>query len=138
MNFLLIVNVVVIGLICTSGLAGNTLSFVVLQWKMKQSSATLLLRALAIVDSCFLLPVVMYYCIPLPVVGDYVVYRVLWPLVEISRLGTVWVTVLVALNRYIAVCRPLQASRLCTERRVTLQLVVVAICVVLFNIPLML
>jgi len=38
----------------------------------------------------------------------------LLPLAFIAQTATIWVTVLVAFNRYIAVCKPFKAARLCT------------------------
>lgn len=38
----------------------------------------------------------------------------LLPLAFIAQTATIWVTVLVAFNRYIAVCQPFKAARLCT------------------------
>jgi hypothetical protein len=36
------------------------------------------------------------------------------PFAYIAQTATIWVTVLVAFNRYIAVCQPFKAARLCT------------------------
>ena len=44
----------------------------------------------------------------------YTLRAYLLPLAFIAQTGTIWVTVLVAFNRYIAVCRPFSAARLCT------------------------
>jgi len=44
----------------------------------------------------------------------FVVKVYLLPLAYIAQTGTIWVTVLVAFNRYIAVCQPFKAARLCT------------------------
>jgi hypothetical protein len=38
----------------------------------------------------------------------------LLPYAYIAQTATIWVTVLVAFNRYIAVCQPFKAARLCT------------------------
>jgi hypothetical protein len=38
----------------------------------------------------------------------------LLPFAFIVQTATIWVTVLVAFNRYIAVCQPFKAARLCT------------------------
>ena len=48
---------------------------------------------------------------------------------------TIWVTVLVGVNRYIAVCKPYSASRLCTVNQARKQLALVIILCILYNIP---
>ena len=51
------------------------------------------------------------------------------------HMGAIWMVVLVTVNRFIAVCKPLHAARLCSIRNVRLQIVGVFVFVVLFNIP---
>ena len=58
-----------------------------------------------------------------------------WPLVHISQMWTVWITVLVAFNRYVAICRPFQAIRVCTMRQARLQVLASAVVIVVYNIP---
>ena len=58
-----------------------------------------------------------------------------WPLVHISQMWTVWITVLVAFNRYVAICRPFQAIRICTMRQSRLQVLVSAVSIIVYNIP---
>jgi hypothetical protein len=58
-----------------------------------------------------------------------------WPLVHITQMATVWVTVLIAMNRYIAICRPFQAPLWCSMSKARLQLIVMSIVIILYNIP---
>lgn len=58
-----------------------------------------------------------------------------WPLVHVTQLSAVWITVLVAFNRYIAICRPFQAHLLCTMRQVRLQAATLGIAILVYNIP---
>jgi len=58
-----------------------------------------------------------------------------WPLVHITQMWAVWITVLVAFNRYVAICRPFQAPRLCTMRQTRWQAFWLATAVVVYNIP---
>jgi len=58
-----------------------------------------------------------------------------FPLVHVTQMWTVWITVLVALSRYVAICRPYQAPRLCTMRRVRQQVAAVALAVLFYNVP---
>jgi len=58
-----------------------------------------------------------------------------WPLVHISQMWTVWITVLVAFNRYVAICRPFQAIRLCSMRQARTQVISSALGIIVYNIP---
>ena len=59
----------------------------------------------------------------------------MWPLSYMAETATIWVTVLIAVNRYIIVCLPLRASQWCTLSKVKIQLAVVLVLVILYNIP---
>ena len=58
-----------------------------------------------------------------------------WPLVHITQMWAVWITVLVAFNRYVAICMPFQAHRLCTMRQVRCQMACLGLSIVFYNIP---
>ena len=45
----------------------------------------------------------------------------LWPLVHITQLCTVWITVLIAFNRFVAICYPYDTDRICSLKLVKLQ-----------------
>jgi len=74
------------------------------------------------------------YDVVSPYVTSYVTVSV-FPLVHVTQMWTVWITVLVALSRYVAICRPFQAPRLCTMRRVQQQVAGVAVAILLYNVP---
>jgi hypothetical protein len=57
------------------------------------------------------------------------------PLGAMAQTAMVWFTVILALNRFIAVCKPFQALKLCTLKRAKIQVAVVVIFSVSFNIP---
>jgi len=69
-----------------------------------------------------------------PYITAYVTVCV-WPLVHITQLWAVWITVLVAFNRYVAICLPFHAHRLCTMRQVRLQAASLGLSIILYNIP---
>ena len=142
-NFLFIIYVIIFGPICLFGLIGNVLSVIVMQWEKKNHVATFLLQSLAMADNLFLLTtgfVQIYSAVTLFFdyddvwVGPYLKTYV-WPLVHITQLGTIWMTVLIAANRYIAVCRPFQAPTLCTINKVRIQVLSVAIFCFVYCIP---
>ena len=143
MDFLFIIYVVIFGPICAFGIVGNVLSVVVMQWEKKNHVATFLLQSLAMADNLFLLTtgfVQIYSALTLyfgyddvwitPYLQTYV-----WPLVHMTQLGTIYMTVLIAANRYIAICRPFQASTLCTLTKVRLQVAIMSAFCFLYCIP---
>ncbi len=142
-EFLFVVYVVVFGTMCIFGLIGNTLSFLVLQWEKHSHVATFLLQVMALADNLFLVctgfvqiyaATTIYYDVDEPALSAYIPL-VAWPLVHITQLGTVWITVLIAFNRYIAICRPFQAPKLCTMGRVRIQVAIMVLFCILYNIP---
>lgn len=50
-------------------------------------------------------------------------------------MSTVWLTVLVSAERYIAICRPLDVASVCTVSRVRRAVIAIWIASVLFNVP---
>ena len=135
--------VVVFGTMCVFGLFGNTISFLVLQWEKQNHVATFLLQVMALADNLFLLTTgfsQIFTAVSLFIGYDndpimpYIMVCI-WPLVHVTQLGTVWITVLIAFNRFIAICRPFQATKLCTMRRVRLQVFLMTLFCVLYNIP---
>ena len=65
----------------------------------------------------------------------YLLQVYVWPLVHVSQMWTVWITVLVAFNRYVAICRPFQAIRVCTMRQARLQVLAGAVVIIVYNVP---
>ena len=62
-------------------------------------------------------------------------YKFVHPLVHVTQLCTVWITVLVAFNRFIVVCLPFRAQMLCTIARVRIQTAILFTFIVIYNIP---
>ncbi len=133
------------GIVCIFGLIGNSLAFIVLHKFSKNNVATFLLKTLSITDNLFLLTALVIQMYPAMVLSFGLeehlipIYPYLqtyaWPLAHMSQMGTVWMTVLVATNRYIAVCHPLQAPRLCTKHKVKVQITIMTISIIIYNIP---
>ena len=130
------------GIIVVVGIIGNSLSFVVF-WKGNfKSSTSFLFLSLSLIDSTVLMTAFTCCIVRLHVFIDFLpqdlrVYLVVcvWPLRSMAESATIWVTVLIAVNRYIIVCLPLRASQWCTLSKVKIQLAVVLVVVVLYNIP---
>ncbi|KAI0222196.1 hypothetical protein LSAT2_026554, partial [Lamellibrachia satsuma] len=129
-------------IVCAIGLIGNTLSFLVLHKSTGGNVGTYLLEALTLTDNLLLAIVVCndaYYIISVYsnlsaqcciAFQTYVV-----PLRHITNMCTVWMIAIVAGNRYIAVCRPMDAPRLCTKYNVQLEILIMAGTVCVYNIP---
>ena len=142
-SFVFIIYVPIFGIICLFGLLGNSLSFIVLQWEKKNRVATFLLQSLALADNLFLLTtgfaqiflaVCLYYGLDAYRSALPYIRVLLWPLVHITQFGTIWMTVLIAANRYIAICRPFQTHKLCTMTKVRIQVISLIIFSVLYNL----
>ena len=132
----------VCSVVCVLGLVGNTLSFVVYQADGSSPMASLLLQALALADNTFLLLWFVHYSVREYVIAaglDMWYMTVLraytFPILYMAQMQTIWLTVVIAMNRYFAVCMPYQASTLCTMANIYKQLVGVTIFSVLYNIP---
>ena len=140
-----IIGTVITGTIIVDGIVGNSLAFVVF-WKDNiKTSASFLFQSLALVDSALLL-----LAIPLGPVRYFMVYKnwlkeylevtpylevYIYPVAIVSQRASVWVVVLLAINRYIAVCFPFKALRWCTISKVKKQLAFVLLCAILYDIP---
>ena len=135
---LAIASISIIGIIVVFGLIGNSLTFVVF-WKGNvKSSTSFLFLSLALIDSAVLLTAFTYLVEELDwLPRDLGVYLKVcaYPLGSMAETATIWVTVLITVNRYIIVCLPLRATQWCTLSKVKIQLAVVLVLVVLYNIP---
>lgn len=133
------------GMVCLFGLIGNILSFAVLHKYSRNNNATYLLKALAISDSLFLITAIgiqMYPAMAMyfdlydqlkPIYPKMQTYG--WPIAHMVQMGTTYMMVLIAVNRYIAVCKPLHACTLCSKKQVQLQISIICLCIVIYNIP---
>ena len=141
-----IIYTVIVGSLVVVGIIGNSFAFVVF-WKDNiKTSASFLFQGLSLIDSCLLVTVIPLYSMDSFVtytdwlqdhwtaIRPYVLVYLL-PLAFTAQTATIWVTVLVAVNRYIAVCLPYKASRLCTVLKAKKQLAFVLLFAVLYNIP---
>jgi len=62
-------------------------------------------------------------------------YGWLFPCAYLLRMVNAWLTVLLTVDRYIAVCRPLHAQRLCTIQRTYTSILAVTVVSVVFCLP---
>lgn len=136
---------VVVGSLCLLGLAGNIVSFTVLFQDSNKSATALLLRAMAVADSLVLITAVPLYSLSAiypyaKVFESYYILHMgilayLWPLYLIPYTGTILLTVLVSLNRYIAVCKPFKSVNFCSTTAAKKQILYIALFSIAYNIP---
>ena len=140
-----IVGVWITGVFCIMGLVGNIISFLVLSKAHGHSPMFFVLRAVAISDAVFLFGVFVLQS----VVNIYhwtgvckwcFLYRgymqfSFWPILMITQMTTVWLTVLVSLERYVAICFPLNSATICTMSKVRKAVFLIYTTSILYNIP---
>ena len=130
---------VIVGMLVVVGIIGNNFTFAVF-WKGNfKSSTSFLFMCLSLTDSAVLLTAFMFFSIDHFVeysgymqglLNGYVIIFFAFPVFCIAHTATVWVTVLIAVNRYIIVCRPLKAS----HSKVKKQFAAVLVSAVLYNV----
>ena len=136
----------VIGTLSVLGILGNILSIVVLQKDNNNKVAAFLLQSLAVADSLVLLTSfvvlsIIYGLLPyvqqselFAVIIPYVV-KYVHPLGYMGQCATIWITVLLAVNRFIAIVKPFLTAKLCTLNKARIQVLLVTILAVVFNMP---
>ena len=124
------------------GLLGNIVSFHILH--STKSSASLILRALAVADSLYLLiRSVQVYGSILRVLhdrhGDNSVTKAILvcigPLARMVETASTWLIVLVTVGRYLAVKKPVRASVIFTEKRVKLAISLICVFSICLYMP---
>jgi len=138
---------VVIPLICLIGIVGNSINLLVLTSMVRnkpmdrmERSATVGLLALAVSD--------LFFCsavIPLAFVDDVVisdrltlalVYRVYHPaIISTFITSSTWLTVIMAVSRYLAICHPLKARIIIGMRFALGSIAVAFLFSILLNVP---
>lgn len=139
---------VVVGATCAFGLAGNSLAIATLSkdHSLQKSETTLLLGVLAVADIVFLVPVIVVimvpsYCAYYRSVCSFTVLRAIpyieqygWAAASTSHMTTVYITVLVALHRYVYVCRPEVRGRVSGQERAKVHVAVIVIFAIVYNL----
>lgn len=133
------------GTLCSLGLLGNAVSFLVLLRDRGRSATSFLLQALAFADSLVLLTSVPLYVLPsvFPYSGHLANYYqfyitslpLLWPFYLIPYTCTIFITVLVSLHRYCSVCRPFRQAKVYTCREARLRVAGIIVFSIVYNIP---
>ena len=143
-RYQVILHAYVCGPLILAGVVGNIIAFRTLGRFMRQNVTTFLLRGLAISDISVLLIFVIYvwsgnaahFHLPpatMAVVLDANIY--ICSILQIFSMVNVWMTVVVGMNRYIALCRPLDATRLCTISRARKHMIYIVLVSIAVGLP---
>ena len=135
----------VMGLLCCLGFIGNTISFLVLRRDCSTPVASFLLQALAIADNAFLLLWMIHYSLRelIRYIEPDALLDLMWmyprvytfPILYMAQTQTIWLTVVIAINRFMAVCLPYKAPHLCTINNVIKECLIVTMFSFLYNLP---
>lgn len=139
-------NGILLNLVGVLGILGNILSMIILSRPQMRSSINYLLIGLARCDTVLILTSILLFGVPAiyPYTGYLRYYylrllpeisRVVYPLAMSAQTASVYLTLTVTLERYVAVCHPLRARALCTYGRARIYVVVIIIFSICYNIP---
>lgn len=145
MVFRFICEVVISLPVAVLGVLGNSLAFAVLCWHEQKGATNILLRCLAVADTFALLSAIVlrslrYWHICLGGLHAYnavygYIFCWLYPSVYFIRLFDVCVTVLLTVERYIAVSYPFRAQHWCSVRLTYRYIIAVGIFSMAFSVP---
>ncbi|XP_055644320.1 FMRFamide receptor [Toxorhynchites rutilus septentrionalis] len=137
---------IIMNAVALLGILGNILSMVILSRPQMRSSINYLLIGLARCDTVVILTSMLLFGIPAiyPYTGYlfyyyYVIHPVIspvvYPLAMTVQTASVYLTLTVTLERYVAVCHPLRARALCTYGRARIYVIAILILSLLYNLP---
>ncbi|XP_069689497.1 FMRFamide receptor [Periplaneta americana] len=141
-----VTNGVLLNVIGILGIFGNIISMIILSRPQMKSSINYLLIGLARCDTVLIMTSVLLFGIPAiyKYTGYLFVYYfkvyphlvlVVYPLALIAQTVSVYLTLTVTLERFVAVCHPLQARSLCTYGRARLYVILIILFSTLYNLP---
>lgn len=128
------------------GILGNTVSMVVLSRPEMKSSINYLLIGLASCDTLLIIISILIFGLP-SIYGytghlfnyQFIVYpkivKYLYPISCAAQIATVYLTLTVTIERYIAVCHPLKTRSFCTCGRARLAFLSIVAFAMIYNLP---
>lgn len=137
---------VLINFVGLFGILGNTISMIVLSRPQMKSSINYLLIGLASCDTLLIIISILIFGLPSIYVYtgylfnyQFIVYpkivKYLYPISCAAQIATVYLTLTVTIERYIAVCHPLKARSFCTCGRARLAFLSIVTFATIYNIP---
>nr|ALM88335.1 FMRFamide receptor [Chilo suppressalis] len=141
-----VLNGVLLNCIGAGGLLGNALAVLVLSRPQMRSSVNCLLVGLAACDTVLILTSVLLFGLTAvyPYTGRlrYYYYHVCphitpyaYPIANAAQTMSVYLTLIVTVERWVAVCHPFRAKALCTSSRARLYVFGTAVFAFLYNFP---
>ena len=145
-TFLFVWYTVIVGICCLLGFVGNTISFLILRDDKGNQVATLLLQTLAIGDNSLLALIFITVCVfwgAMPYFSKQNTFLTLKPYLQkyleplgyMTKTFAIWITVLLAINRYVVIKKPLKVHIICTLKRAYIQIGLVLIVSIVCNLP---
>lgn len=144
---LIISDVVILIPFVVVGLIGNTLAFVVLNREKRKSNSSMYMKMLAITDNAVLISRFIYAsCRSLyKYVGvqswywGYELYQVTkgvnFGLFPLFRLCSLYIVMIMTVERFIVVCKPMKAKSLCTSKANKMAISVMVCIAIILNVP---
>ena len=141
-----VVNGIILPILGVFGVFGNILTMIVL-WRREMHSTTILfLRALVLTDTGIIIiavigitPYTLSFFHPELKYFKDVIYPLMYtPVIYIGMTVqqiNVWVTVSVSVERYISICHPFKAGKICTKRKTWMALIGITVFSIIYNIP---
>lgn len=136
---------IVANIISAYGIIGNIISIIVLRHRIMQNSTSYYLISLAIYDTGVLLSMSLFLAIPTiylekgDLEGYYHAYKYMhpfcYPIALFAQTGTIYTTMAFTIERYIAVCRPLEAANTCTLSRTKRVICLIFVSSFIYNLP---
>ncbi|XP_022113137.1 FMRFamide receptor-like [Pieris rapae] len=141
-----VVHGVMLNAIGAGGLLGNALAVLVLSRPQMRSSINCLLVGLAACDTLLILTSVLLFGLTAiyPYTGAlrYYYYHVCprltpyaYPLANVAQTMSVYLTLIVTVERWVAVCHPFRAKALCTSSRARWYVLGTAVFALIYNAP---
>ncbi|XP_034483753.1 FMRFamide receptor-like [Drosophila innubila] len=135
-----------LNIVAVLGILGNVISMIVLSRPQMKSSFNYLLMGFALCDTIFVISIMLYGGIPLiyPYTGHLFWYFnyvypfsiiVILPIAMIAQTASIYVILMVTVERYVAVCHPLKAREFCTYRRAKISFIVCVCFAIVCGIP---
>lgn len=126
--------------VAVAGIIGNAVTIIVLFHYKPVMTTTVILRWMILNNSCSLLTPIFLRNLRYVGWSQYekihpYIFFWMFPMIFAVRLTDAWLTVLLTFDRYVAVCYPLQASRLCSRTKTNVAVFVIFFSAYLFSTP---
>lgn len=137
-SFEVIADFYLISLLCIVGIFGNIVSVIVLQRDKERREALFLLQGLAVADAGYLVVALLRYPLKYLLVEkeNYdLMQPYVFPLLKTFQTVTIWMMVLVTVDRFTCVCRPFRSQRFFTGRTRRWYAVTTFVAGAAYNVP---